>query len=103
MDILGLGAVAVDDLLFLDEFPEPDSKMPDPAHGTPRRRPGRQPRWWPPGGWAGPATTPARIGDEELSRFIIAAFEAEGVSLRHLVQAARDAAVPFHILMDTID
>jgi hypothetical protein len=28
MDILGLGAVAVDDLLFLREFPRPDSKIP---------------------------------------------------------------------------
>jgi len=41
------------------------------------------------------------LGDDELSRFIIARFEAEGVSLRHLVR--RPGARPFHstILVDT--
>jgi len=27
-DLLGCGAVAVDDLLYVDRFPEPDTKVP---------------------------------------------------------------------------
>jgi sulfofructose kinase len=100
LDILGMGAVAVDDLLFLSEFPRPDSKGPilrKERHA---------------GGLAGTALVAARrmgrncdyagtLGDDELSRFIISRFEAEGVSLRHLVH--RPGARPFHstILVDT--
>jgi len=100
LDILGLGAVAVDDLLFLDEFPRPDSK--GPIQRKERHA----------GGLAGTALVAARrmgrecdyagtLGDDELSRFIISRFEAEGVSLRHLVR--RPGARPFHstILVDT--
>lgn len=100
LDILGLGAVAVDDLLFLHEFPRPDSKGPIQ----------RQERHA--GGLAGTALVAARrmgracdyagtLGDDELSRFVISRFEAEGVSLRHLVR--RPGARPFHstILVDT--
>jgi len=100
LDVLGIGAVAVDDLLFLNEFPRPDSKGPIQ----------RQERHA--GGLAGTALVAARrmgcacdyagtLGDDELSRFIIAAFDAEGVSIRHLVR--RPGARPFHstILVDT--
>lgn len=100
MDILGLGAVAVDDLIFLREFPRPDSKNPilrKERHA---------------GGLAGTALVAARrmgrqcdyagtLGDDELSRFSIENLEAEGVSLRHLVR--RPGARPFlsTILVDT--
>ncbi len=100
LDILGLGAVAVDDILFLDKFPRPDSK------GPVRRRERRA------GGLAGTALVAARrmgracdyagtLGDDELSRFIVEAFKAEGVSVRHLVRRA--GTRPFHstILVDT--
>jgi sulfofructose kinase len=100
VDILGLGAVAVDDLLHLDEYPRPDSKMP--VRRVERRA----------GGNTATALVAARrMGracdyagsldpDDELSRFIIAAFEAEGVSVRHL--ARRPGVRPVHstILMD---
>jgi sulfofructose kinase len=99
LDILGLGAVAVDDLIFLDQFPLPDSKIPIQ----------RQERHA--GGLAGTALVAARrmgracdyagtLGDDEFSRFIISRFEVEGVSLRHLVR--RPGARPFHstILVD---
>jgi sulfofructose kinase len=96
LDILGLGAVAVDDLLFLDEFPRPDSKIPI-------RRQERHA-----GGLAGTALVAARrmgracdyagtLGDDEFSRFVISRFEAEGVSLRHLVR--RPGARPFHSII----
>ena len=100
IDILGLGAVAVDDLLFLDEFPRPDTKM------AIQRRERHA------GGLAGTALVAARrmgrscayagsLGDDELSAFIVRRFEAEGISVRHL--ARQDGARPFHstILVDT--
>jgi sulfofructose kinase len=100
LDVLGLGAVAVDDLLFLSEFPRPDVKMPllrRERHA---------------GGLAGTSLVAAQrmgcscayagtLGEDELSRFIIEGFEAEGVSVSHLVR--RDGCRPFHstILVDT--
>jgi sulfofructose kinase len=100
IDVLGLGAVAVDDLLFLSEYPAPDSKHQ--ILGTERHA----------GGLAGTALVAASrlgcacayagtLGSDELSRFIIDGFQAEGVSVRHLVH--RDGAPPFHsiILVDT--
>jgi sulfofructose kinase len=99
IDVLGLGAVAVDDLLYLDEYPQPDIKMPI------RRRERHA------GGLAGTALVAARrmgcscayagtLGSDELSRFIIDRFVAEGVSVEHLV--AREGTFPFHstILVD---
>jgi sulfofructose kinase len=100
IDVLGLGAVAVDDILFLQEFPRPDSKMPILRH---ERRAG---------GLAGTSLVAARrmgcacayagtLGDDELSRFIVDGFAAEGVSVAHLVRRA--GCPPFHstILVDT--
>lgn len=100
IDVLGLGAVAVDDMLFLTEFPRPDMKMPIVRH---ERHPG---------GLAGTSLVAARrmgcacayagtLGDDELSRFIIEAFVAEGVTVEHLVR--RPGCPPFHstILVDT--
>ncbi|MGO9308945.1 MAG: PfkB family carbohydrate kinase [Spirochaetia bacterium] len=100
MDILGLGAVAVDDLFFLNEFPRPDSKV----------RVQRRERHV--GGLTATALVAARrmgrdcdyagtLGDDELSRFVVDGLAAEGVSLRHLVQRA--GTRPFHstILIDT--
>jgi sugar/nucleoside kinase (ribokinase family) len=100
LDILGLGAVAVDDILFLRGFPLPDSK------GPVQRRERHA------GGLTGTALVAARrmgracdyagtLGDDELSRFIVDGFTAEGVSVRHLVR--REETRPFHstILVDT--
>lgn len=100
MDILGLGAVAVDDIIYLDHFPEPDSKMP--IQRGERRA----------GGNAGTALVAARrmgrscdyagaLDDtDELSRFIISAFDAEGVSTRHLARRPGTRPVHSRILMD---
>lgn len=100
LDLLGLGAVAVDDLLFLKQFPRPDSKMPIVRHERHA------------GGLTGTALVAARrmgracdyagtLGEDELSRFITDAFDSEGVSLRHLVRRA--GTRPYHstILVDT--
>jgi sulfofructose kinase len=100
VDVLGLGAVAVDDILFLREFPRPDSKMAI-LH---RERHA--------GGLAGTALVAARrmgrrcayagtLGEDPLSRFILERFEAEGISVEHVVR--RERARPFYstILVDT--
>jgi sulfofructose kinase len=92
-DILGFGAVAVDDLLLVDSYPPPDSKMPVREV----QRAG--------GGLAGTALAAAArlgaraayagiLGDDELSRFTIEELERDGVDctlVRH-----RPEARPYH-------
>lgn len=100
VDVLGLGAVAVDDLFFVAEYPKADSKC-QLLHRERRA-----------GGLAGMALLAAArigsksayagtLGDGEHSRFIVAALEAGGVSTRQLV--LREGARPFHsiIIVDT--
>ncbi len=92
-DILGFGAVAVDDLLYVDEFPRPDQKM----HVLKRERQG--------GGNTGTALVAAarlgarcayvgRLGDDELSRSAIENFRREGIDTQHV--ARRLDGRPFH-------
>ncbi len=99
-DIIGFGAVAVDDLLFLDGYPVPDSKV---------RIVRRERRA---GGLTGTALVAAArlgcscayagtLGSGELSRFVMEGLAAEGVSV-DLVRRV-DGAGPYHstILVDT--
>jgi sugar/nucleoside kinase (ribokinase family) len=92
-DLLGCGAVAVDDLLYVDRFPEPDSKVPVRAE----QRQG--------GGLTATAlVAAARLGastaflavldDDELSRFSVQALESEGVDCSPIM--VRAGARPFH-------
>jgi len=92
IDVLGLGAVAVDDLLFLEEFPLPDGKY-QVLHRERRS-----------GGLAGTALVAAarlgcraayagRLGKDELSGFIMEGLEAEGVGTAHVVQ--QEGALPY--------
>lgn len=98
-DILGFGAVAVDDLLYLDTFPEPGSKV----QVREARREG--------GGLAGTALVAAArlgartayagvMGDDELSRFSLAELEQAGVDCSLVLR--RPDARPHHsvILVD---
>jgi sulfofructose kinase len=102
IDVLGLGAVAVDDLVYLDEYPRPDSKV----------RVIRRERHA--GGLTGTALVAAArmgrrcsyagcLGDDELSRFILGSFAAERVDTADVV--SRPGARPFHstILVDMKD
>jgi sugar/nucleoside kinase (ribokinase family) len=77
-DVLGFGVVAVDDLVYLDAYPESDSKAPIREE----RRDG--------GGLAGTALVAAArlgaraayggvLGDDDLSRYTLAQFEREGI------------------------
>ena len=100
IDVLGIGVVAVDDLIFLQQFPSPDSK----ASVLRRERH--------PGGLTGTALVAARrmgassayagtLGDDELSRFILDSLAAEGVSTERVMR--QEGARPYHstILIDT--
>ena len=99
IDVLGLGAVAVDDLIYLPEYPRPDSKV----------RVVRRERHA--GGLTGTALVAAArmgrrcayagvLGDDGLSRFILESFAAEGVDTSAVVR--RPDARPYHstILVD---
>ena len=100
-DVLGVGAVAVDDLVYLDGYPAPDTKMlvqEEPREG---------------GGLAATAMVAAArlgaraayagvLGDDDLSRFSIAELERSGVDCS-LVQR-RPGARPIHstVLVDRL-
>ncbi len=92
-DILGLGAVAVDDLVYLDAFPQPDSK----ARVRLRERHA--------GGLCATALAAAArlgsrcaylgvLGDDELSRFSLAELRRAGVDVSQVLAAA--GARPHH-------
>lgn len=77
-DVLGLGAAAVDDLLYVDQYPVPDSKVPVQA----KERHG--------GGLAGTALVAAArlgaavaycgvLGDDDLSQYALEEFKREGI------------------------
>jgi ribokinase len=86
-DVLGFGVVAVDDLIYVDCYPPPDTKIPIRA----QRREG--------GGLAGTALVAAArlgataayggvLGDDELSRFTIRELEREGVDCTPVLHRA---------------
>ncbi|MBN2476236.1 MAG: hypothetical protein JXB62_16610 [Pirellulales bacterium] len=92
-DVLGLGVVAVDDLLYVDEYPPADGKV------RVRRRERQC------GGLTGTALVAAarlgsrcsyagRLGDDELSCFVMDRFREEGIDLTYRVRC--DEAWPGH-------
>jgi sulfofructose kinase len=98
-DVLGFGSVAVDDLLYLDSYPAPDSKM----QVRETRREG--------GGLAGTALVAAArlgtrtayggvLGDDDLSRFTLAELARDGVDCTPVQH--QSGARPYHsvILVD---
>src|SRR5258706_16224994 len=83
-DILGLGCVAVDDLLYVESYPAPDKKI----------RIERQERQC--GGLTGTALVAASrlgarcayagcLGNDDLSGFIIQDMKQKGIDMSHLV------------------
>jgi len=93
MTILGLGAVAIDELLYVDRYPPADSKVEV-------RRRQRQC-----GGLTGTALVAAArlgarcayvgmLGDDELSRIVLENFAREGIDTAHCVR--RPDARPGH-------
>jgi sulfofructose kinase len=92
-DVLGFGAVAVDDILYVDSYPAPDSKTRVRA----KRREG--------GGLTGTALVAAArlgaraaycgvLGEDELSRFTLEQLEREGVDCLPVLRRA--TARPYH-------
>ncbi|MCC6445804.1 MAG: hypothetical protein IT210_20410 [Armatimonadetes bacterium] len=92
-DILGLGAVAIDDLVYVEDYPPPDVKM----HVAGRDRQC--------GGLTATALVAASrlgskcayagmLGEDALSRFVAETMEREGIDLRHL--ALSPEARPIH-------
>jgi sulfofructose kinase len=95
-DVLGLGAVAVDDLVYVDHYPAPDSKQR--IHHQKRQG----------GGLAGTSLVAVArlggsaaycgvLGDDELSAFTIHELEREGVDCSPCVSKA--GALPVHSII----
>jgi sugar/nucleoside kinase (ribokinase family) len=98
-DILGLGIVTIDDLFYVDRFPEPDTKI------QVRRRERRC------GGLTGNALLAAArlgsrcayagaLGDDELSRFARECLTSAGIDLSPLNPARRSAPIHSTIIVD---
>lgn len=99
IDILGLGAVAIDDLIFIDAYPLPDQKVPVI----------RRERHC--GGLTATALVAAArlgahcsyagvLGDDELSNFGARCLEAEGIDLRFLSRRPLARPIVSTILID---
>jgi sulfofructose kinase len=98
-DILGLGCVAVDDLLFLDAFPQPDTKV---------RIKGRDRQC---GGLTGNALVAAArlgarcafagaLGDDEASQFVLQTFQREGIDVSLVRMQPNATPIRSTILVD---
>jgi sulfofructose kinase len=91
IDILGLGAVAVDDLLFVEAYPPPDGKVR--VRGRDRQCGGLTATALVAASRLGARCSYAGVmGDDELSRFVAANFKKEGIDLEYL--ACRPPARP---------
>ncbi len=92
-DILGVGTAAVDDLLFVDHFPQPDEKM---ALRSKMRQGGGQTATALVAATRQGARTAfcAGLGDDELSRFTITELEHEGVDCSTVIKRA--GSRPYH-------
>ena len=100
-DVLGLGVASVDDLIYIEGYPPPDSKVP--VAGRERRA----------GGLTASALAAAarlgsrcayagRLGDDELSRFVEESLRREGIDLTHRVKSAEAAPVHSTIVVDRV-
>jgi sulfofructose kinase len=98
-DILGLGCVALDELLYLDAFPQPDTKV---------RLRGRDRQC---GGLTGNALVAAArlgarcafagtLGTDESSRFVLDTFRAEGIDTGSVRAQATAGPIRSTILVD---
>jgi sulfofructose kinase len=92
-DLLGCGAVAVDDLLYVDRFPEPDSKVP--IRSEQRQGGGLTATALVAAARQGASTAfLAVLDDDELSRFSVQELEREGVDCSPILY--REGARPYH-------
>lgn len=95
-DVLGAGIAAVDDLIYVSEYPQVDCKIP--VHGSVRHGGG-------PactaiaavGSLGGRAAYTARFGENELSKYIASALERHGVDISHIVDDPEGG--PYHSII----
>ncbi len=95
-DVLGAGIAAVDDLIYVTEYPQVDCKIP--VHGSARHGGG-------PactaiaavGSLGGRAAYTARFGENELSKYIAFALERHGVDISHFVKDPEGG--PYHSII----
>lgn len=92
-DILGVGIAAVDDLLYVEDYPPVDCKIP--VHGSTRQGGGPAcTATAAAGSLGGRAAYVARFGQNELSRYIKTALQRCGVDTSHIVEDP--AGGPYH-------
>ncbi len=98
-DILGFGAVAVDDLLYVDDYPPAESKV------RVRHRLRQC------GGLTGTALVAAArlgascayvglLGNDELSKYVVDCFAREGIDTTHCVRRAKARPAHSTIIVD---
>jgi sulfofructose kinase len=95
-DVLGAGVAAVDDLIYVSDYPPIDCKIP--VHGSTRQ--GGGPACTAiaaAGSLGGRAAYVARFGDNDLSRFIQNALQRRGVDISHIVHDP--AGGPYHSII----
>ncbi len=84
-DVLGAGIAAVDDLLYVSDYPQVDCKVP--VHGSTRQGGGPACTGIAAiGSLGGRAAYVARFGSNDLSRFIESALQHRGVDISHIAQ-----------------
>jgi sulfofructose kinase len=95
-DVLGAGIAAVDDLIYVEEYPPLDCKVP--VHGATRQGGGPNCTAMAAiGSLGGRAAYVARFGPNELSRFIESVLERHGVDTSHIVDDPSGG--PYHSMI----
>ncbi|MDR5726575.1 MAG: PfkB family carbohydrate kinase [Terriglobia bacterium] len=96
IDVLGAGIAAVDDLIYVSDFPPVDCKIP--VHGSTRQGGGPACTAIAAAGMlGGRAAFAARFGDDELSKYIASALDRRGVDISHIVHDP--AGGPYHSII----
>src|SRR5882724_2876921 len=99
IDILGLGCVAVDDLIYVEAFPSPDAKTP--VLRTQRQCGGLTATALVAGARLGSTCAYAGVlGTDELSAFAIEQMQHEGISFAHAQRRADAGPVHSFIVVD---
>ncbi|MBI4551686.1 MAG: hypothetical protein HY710_05420 [Candidatus Latescibacteria bacterium] len=99
-DVLGLGCVAIDDLLYVESYPPPDIKIPILRHD--RQCGGLTATALVAASRLGSACAYAGVlGDDELSDYAIQRLKQERVDLTHLVRRPEVRPVHSVIVVDT--
>jgi sugar/nucleoside kinase (ribokinase family) len=98
-DVLGLGCVAIDDLLYVASYPAADSKMQVERRerhcgGLTATALGAAARLGSRAAFAGV------LGDDELSQFVLGRFREEGIDTQHVRQLAEARPIHSIIIVD---